>query len=117
MTIDPYTNNTYWTSVVSEINSQMPGLVDAIHLQTYAGGAGNSPCVNWDFGGVPVYPGLSDDHHAPPFVTPDQAEAKLKTWHEQCGITGAWLWIFDQIAGTDLPRQYAHAMINGVQGQ
>jgi hypothetical protein len=116
VTIDPYTNNSYWTSLVSGINSQMPGLVDGVHLQTYAGGAGNNPCVNWDFGDVPVFPGLSDDHHAPPFVTPDQAKAKLEGWHTQCAITGAWLWIFDQIAGTTLPKQYAHAMIQGVGG-
>jgi hypothetical protein len=117
VTMDPYTNASYWTSVVSQINSQMPGLVDGIHLQTYAGGAGNSPCSGWDFGGVPVFPGLSDDHHAPPFVTPDQAETKLKGWHTQCGIVGAWLWIFDQIAGTDQVKQYAVDMTKGVEGE
>lgn len=117
VTIDPYTNNTYWQSLVAAINGQMPGLVDGVHLQTYAGGIGNSPCSSaWNFGSVPVYPGLSDDHGAPPFMTPAQAEAKLKSWHDACGITGAWLWIFDQIAGTDLPRQYAHAMTRGVNG-
>ena len=116
VTMNPYTNNSYWTSVVSQINGQMPGLVDGIHLQTFAGGSGNSPCTNWNFGDVPVFPGLSDQTSAPPHVTPAQAEAKLKAWHDQCGITGAWLWIFDQIAGTDLPKQYAHAMIRGVSG-
>jgi hypothetical protein len=114
VTINPYTNNNYWTSVVSQINSQTPGLVDGVHLQTFAGGAGNSPCSNWDFGSVPVFPGLSDQQAAPPFSTPAQAEAKLKGWHSQCGITGAWLWIFDQIAGTGLPREYARAMNKGV---
>lgn len=115
VTIDPYTNNTYWKSVVSDINSQMPGVVDGVHLQTYAGGAGNNPCSStWDFGDVPVLPGLSDDHSAPPYLTPQQAKAKLKTWHASCGITGAWLWIFDQIAGTDLPKKYARAMTKGV---
>ena len=74
MTINPYTNNSYWTSLVSSINTQMPGLVDAMHLQTFAGGAGNNPCVNWDFGDVPVYPGLSDDHSAPPYSSPTLAE-------------------------------------------
>jgi hypothetical protein len=116
VTMNPYTNTSYWTSVVSQINSQMPGLVDGIHLQTFAGGAGNSPCSGWDFGDVPVFPGLSDQRSAPPYVTPDQAETKLKDWHAQCGITGAWLWIFDQIAGTNLPRQYAQAMTRGVNG-
>jgi len=32
----------------------------------------------------------------------------------ECAINGAWLWIFDQITGTDLPRQYACAMTKGV---
>jgi hypothetical protein len=116
VTMNPYTNNSYWISVVSQINSQMPGLVDGIHLQTFAGGSGNSPCSNWNFGDVPVFPGLSDQHSAPPYLTPDQAEAKLKGWHTQCAITGAWLWIFDQIAGTKLPKQYAKAMTAGVNG-
>jgi hypothetical protein len=115
VTINPYTNNTYWKSVVSGINGQMPGVVDGVHLQTYAGGAGNNPCSStWDFGDVPVLPGLSDQHSAPPYLTPQQAKDKLKTWHATCGITGAWLWIFDEIAGTKLPKQYARAMTKGV---
>jgi hypothetical protein len=114
VTINPYTNNSYWTSVVSEINTQAPGLVDAVHLQTFAGGAGNSPCTGWDFGGVPVYPGLSDQPSAPPYSTPKTARERLANWHSQCGITGGWLWIFDQIKGTKLPRRYAHAMTRGV---
>ncbi len=117
VTINPYINNSYWTSVVSQINGQVPGLVHAVHLQNFAGGSGNSPCSGWDFGDVPVFPGLSDQTSAPPFVTPAEAEAKLKSWHAQCGITGGWLWIFDQIAGTDLPKQYAHDMTKGVSGK
>ena len=116
VTINPYTNNSYWTSLVANINSQMPGLVDGVHLENYAGGAGNNPCVNWDFGDVPVFPGLSDQPAAPPYSSPKQAKEKLANWHAQCGITGGWLWIFDQIAGTDLPRKYAHAMARGVSG-
>ena len=114
VTINPYTNNSYWISVVSQINGQSPGLVDAVHLQTFAGGAGNTPCSGWDFGGVPVYPGLSDQTSAPPYSTPKTARERLANWHSQCGITGAWLWIFDQIKGTKLPRRYAHAMTRGV---
>jgi hypothetical protein len=117
VTINPYTNNSYWTSLVSGINSQMPGLVDGVHLQTYSGGAGNNPCTNWDFGGVPVFPGLSDQHGAPPYSSPAQAQTRLKAWHDQCGITGAWLWIYDEIDGTDLVKQYARAMRRGVNGK
>ena len=116
VTMNPYTNNSYWISVVSAINSQLAGTVDGIHLQTFAGGEGNSPCSGWDFGSVPVYPGLSDQTSAPPYKSPTAAEAALASWHTQCGITGGWLWIFDQIAGTKQVKQYGVDMTAGVGG-
>src|SRR5580700_11896487 len=76
---DPYTNNSYWISVVSQINSQLPGTVDGVHLQAYAGGQGNSPCsTEWNFGGVPVFPGLWDKND-----TPAQVETIMSGWHNQ----------------------------------
>ena len=114
--MDPYTNASYWTSVVSQINTQLPGTVDGIHLQTYAGGEGNNPCSGWNFGTVPVYPGLSDQTSAPPYKSPTAAEAALAAWHTQCGVSGGWLWIFDQIAGTKQVSQYGHDMTKGVGG-
>lgn len=117
VTMDPYTNSNYWTSVVSQINKKRAGTVDGIHLQTYAGGEGNSPCsASWNFGTVPVYPGVSDQPSAPPDLTPAEAKTAMKNWHTQCGITGGWLWIFDQIAGTNLVRKYARAITSGVGG-
>lgn len=118
VTMNPYTNASYWTSVVSQINDQNPGLVDGIHLQTFAGGAGNSPCDSeWNFGDVPVFPGLSDQTSAPPYSDPQQAKQRLHAWDQQCGISGAWLWIFDQIKGTKAVKQYARAMNKGVSGK
>jgi hypothetical protein len=117
VTMDPYTDSGFWTDVVSKINKKRAGTVDAIHLQTYAGGEGNSPCSgNWNFGSVPVYPGVSDQRSAPPDLTPAEVKMAMKQWHMQCGITGGWLWIFDQIAGTKLVRKYAHAITSGVGG-
>lgn len=117
VTMNPYTNSTYWQSVVTQINTDVPGLVDGIHLQTFAGGDGNSPCSStWNFGSVPVFPGLSDQPSAPPYESPSAAESELASWHSQCGITGAWLWIFDQIQGTKQVKQYAQDMIAGVTG-
>ena len=116
VTMNPYTNSSYWTSVVSQINTALTGTVDGIHLQTFAGGDGNSPCSGWDFGSVPVYPGISDQTSAPPYLTPAATEAAMKNWHTQCGITGGWVWIFDQIAGTKQVKQYAHAITAGVGG-
>src|SRR5580698_3000556 len=113
VTMNPYTNSAYWTSVVSQINDKRAGTVDGVHLQTFAGGDGNSPCSGWNFGSVPVYPGISDQSSAPPDLTPAAAKAAMKNWHSQCGITGGWVWIFDQIAGTSLVRKYAHAITKG----
>ena len=117
VTMDPYTNASYWTSVVSDINNDRAGTVDGIHLETYAGGEGNSPCaMEWNFGSVPVFPGVSDQPSAPPYLTPPEAKAAMKQWRKECGITGGWLWIFDQIAGTKAVHQYARAITKGVGG-
>lgn len=92
--VDPYTNASYWTSLVSTINNDSPGTVDGVHLQTYSGGSGNSPCSGWNFGSVPVFPGVWDADDTPP-----QAESQISSWHSQCGIVGAFLWLYDDIAG------------------
>ncbi|MGD0164046.1 MAG: hypothetical protein ABSB39_16370 [Candidatus Sulfotelmatobacter sp.] len=108
---DPFDNNTYWTNVVSQINSQLPGTVDGIHLQAYAGGSGNSPCVGWNFGSVPVFPGLWDQDD-----TPSQVESIMSGWHSQCGITGGFMWLYDDFVGTGLAAQYASAINTAVGG-
>ena len=116
VTINPYTNNSYWISLVAAINKKLAGTVDGVHLQTFAGGEGNTPCSGWNFGSVPVFPGISDQSSAPPYLNPAQTEAAMQGWHKQCGITGGWVWIFDQIAGTSQVKKYAHAINTGVSG-
>ncbi len=116
VTINPYTNNDYWISLVAKINKQTSGLVDGVHLQTFAGGEGNDPCQGWDFGNVPVYPGISDQSSAPPQLSPEQTKTRIHSWHTACGITGGWVWIFDQIAGTSQVPKYAKAIIAGIGG-
>jgi hypothetical protein len=114
--VDPYTNASYWTSVVSQINAASPGTVDGVHLQTYSGGSGNSPCSGWNFGTVPVFPGVWDANDTPP-----QAQSAISSWHSQCGITGAFLWLYDDIAGKTYNGQnetaaYASALNAGLGG-
>jgi hypothetical protein len=94
---DAYTNASYWTSVVSQINSQRAGTVDGVHLQAYAGGAGNSPCSGWNFGGIPVYPGIGDSSIGGDSVP--GAQSKFANWTAQCSITGGFLWLYDDVAG------------------
>lgn len=115
---DAYTNASYWTSVVSQINQQRPGTVDGVHLQAYSGGAGNNPCSStWNFGGVPVYPGIADP--AAGGVSVAGAQSAVSNWEGQCGITGAFLWLYDDVAGktsngTSLSAAYANAINTGL---
>jgi hypothetical protein len=106
---DPYVNNSYWINLVSQINTQLPGTVDGVHLQAYAGGQGNSPCVGWNFGNVPVFPGLWDANY-----TPAQVQSIMTAWHNQCGIIGGFMWLYDDFVGTGLAAQYAAAINTAV---
>lgn len=114
VTMSPYTNSAFWRSVVSNINSQRPGTVDGIHLQAYAGGAGNNPCSGWDFGSVPVFPGLWDAED-----TPSEVQTKIDNWKNQCGIIGGFFWLYDDVVGQTYNGQnatqaYASAINNGL---
>ncbi len=102
---DAYDMNSYWTSVVSEINSELPGTVDSVHLQAYAGGAGNNPCAGWNFGSVPVYPGLWDH-----VDTPKEVQSKIAAWHKQCDISGGFMWLYDDFVGNGEAAKYAQAI-------
>lgn len=106
---DAFDDSSYWTNVVSQINSQFPGTVDGVHLQAYAGGSGNNPCVGWNFGTVPVFPGLWDLND-----TPSQVQSTMSDWHSQCGIVGGFMWLYDDFVGNGLAAQYASAINNAV---
>jgi len=114
VTMSPYEHANYWAAVVAGINAQRPGTVDAIHLQAYSGGARNSPCTGWNFGKVPVYAGLWDAD-----LTPREMQARLQDWKAQCGITGGFFWLYDDIAGKTIDGRnataaYADAIKNAV---
>src|SRR5580704_16330854 len=106
---DAFDDSGYWTNVVSQINGQLPGTVDGVHLQAYAGGSGNNPCVGWNFGTVPVFPGLWDLND-----TPAEVQTIMSGWHAQCGIIGGFMWLYDDFVGTGLAAQYAAAINNAV---
>ena len=106
---DAFDDASYWTNVVSSINAQLPGTADGVHLQAYAGGAGNNPCVGWNFGTVPVFPGLWDQYD-----TPSQVQTTMSGWHSQCGILGGFMWLYDDFVGTGEAAQYASAINNAV---
>jgi hypothetical protein len=101
----PYTNASFWTSVASQVNSQRPGTIDTIHLQCYDGGGGNDPC-SWDFGDIPVYPGVWNRDSA------STVQSKMTNWRQECGVSGGWMWLYDQFIGN--ASSYANAINNGI---
>ncbi len=109
VTPDAFDDNTYWENVVTQINSQLLGTVDGVHLQAYAGGGGNNPCVGWNFGAVPVWPGLWDHDD-----TPSQVQSIMTGWNSQCGINGGFMWLYDDFVGNGLAAQYASAINDAV---
>ncbi|HEY1679114.1 MAG TPA: hypothetical protein VGG04_15465 [Candidatus Sulfotelmatobacter sp.] len=106
---DAFDQSSYWTNVVTQINSQLAGTVDGVHLQAYAGGGGNNPCEGWNFGAVPVFPGLWDQDD-----TPSQVQSVMTGWHSQCGIIGGFMWLYDDFVGNGLAAQYAAAINTAV---
>ncbi|GAB3459360.1 hypothetical protein GCM10027321_16840 [Massilia terrae] len=83
-------------------------------MQAYSGGAGNSPCSGWNFGSLPVFPGLWDSNYTPPGM-----QTQMQNWRNQCGITGGFLWLYDDIVGQTYNGQnktqaYASAINNGL---
>jgi hypothetical protein len=107
---DAFDMASYWQSVVSGINKKRPGTVDGVHLQAYAGGRGNNPCSGWNFGKVPVFPGVWDHDY-----TPSQVQSVMRGWHKQCGIVGGFMWIYDDFVRNGLAKKYATAINKGVK--
>jgi hypothetical protein len=105
----PYTNSNFWTNVASQVNTQRPGTIDQVHLQCYAGGGGNNPCSGWNFGSIPVHPGLWDIDY-----TPSGVQSKIAGWKNACGITGGWMWLYDDFVNNGKAAQYATAIKNGL---
>jgi hypothetical protein len=102
ITLCPYTNSTFWTSVFNQTNTQRPGLVDRVLLQVYAGGASNNP-VTWSgyFGGLQVEPGLWSRHatNCATGDTPASVRTKMTNWRNSVG--GGWMWLLDDMLACD----------------
>ena len=108
--LDPYTYSSFWTEVASQVNRERPGIIDGVHLQCYAGGEGNSPCSDWDFGTVPVYAGVWDAD-----LTPTEVQSQMASWRKTCGLNGGWMWLYDDFYGTAKTAQYGAAIFNALK--
>ena len=90
-TIAPYTNKSFWESVVGKINQAVPNSVDRVYLQTYDGGAYNDP-NDWNvFGEIPMFVGYnceSSDNLA-------EMEKRMVRWKVSSDVSGGFLWNYN----------------------
>lgn len=116
-TIVPYTNQSYWAQLKSDLGSSM----DRVYLQDYAGGTGNSPAQWSQALGITVMPGLwsKNGPGCSSGDSPSQVQKQMAAWKRSAHITGGFMWLYDDIRqchrhGT--AYDYAHAILNGLNG-
>jgi hypothetical protein len=42
-------------------------------------------------------------------------ETVMRKWHNECGIVGGFMWIYDDFVGNGLAKKYAGAINKGVK--
>ncbi|MBN2842235.1 MAG: hypothetical protein JXM68_04045, partial [Sedimentisphaerales bacterium] len=121
VTLCPYNNSWYWSSVFSQTNAARPGTIDRVDLQCYAGGGGNNPGT-WNnyFGGLKVTPGLWCFHYENGVATgtvPSSVQSKMTSWNNSYNIAGGFMWLLDNMLdnqGTYPVAAYAAAINNAL---
>lgn len=93
-TIAPYTNKTFWKSMVEQINAEKPGTCEMVYLQTYGGGSNNNP-DDWDvFGGLPMYVGFDCESSS----DLNSMVTKFTNWKNSTSAVGGFLWNYNSEA-------------------
>lgn len=88
-TIAPYTNKSFWQSLVNNVNGQRPGAIDRIDLQCYDGGAGNNP-NDWVLSpDIPMHAGMLH------FNSTATIKTQMNYWKENTPIKGGFLWVYN----------------------
>jgi PKD repeat protein len=117
ITFAPYTNQSFWKGVKDNLGAS----VDRIYLQVYDGGAGNNPAT-WNTAmGMTVMPGLWTKHGSGCSAgdSPTQVNTRMAGWKTSAGISGGFLWLYDDIQACwaqGTTAQYAAAINNALSG-
>ena len=93
-TTAPYTYQSFWAQVASELNEKAPGLQDTQFVQCYDGGSGNDPGQWQQAVGVRTIPLLWVTNKSKPYdgSTPQEMQTQFSGWKSSEGITGGGLW-------------------------
>lgn len=101
ITFAPYTNRNFWVSLKTNLGTA----VDRIYLQDYSGGTGNDPKSWSDALGMAVQPGLWSRHgdSCTQGDDPASVKAQMSAWRQTAGITGGFMWLYDDIQKCTAP--------------
>lgn len=88
-TVAPYTNKTFWRTLVENLNTSRPSACDRVLVQCYDGGAYNNP-ADWQLGGLPIHAGRTN-------YQSDMATsvAQMQRWHDAAGVVGGFVWVYN----------------------
>jgi hypothetical protein len=115
ITFAPYTQQSYWRS----LKDALAGKVDTIYLQMYDGGALNDAGSWSNAMGMIVNPGLWSLHGSGCLQgdAPATVQARMSTWRTTVGITGGFMWLYDDMQACSAKAstaQYAQAINTAV---
>ena len=88
-TVAPYTNKSYWQSLVSTLNQNRSHACDRVLIQCYDGGAYNNPS-DWKLSGLPVHAGRTNYQS-----DMDTSISQMQSWHDGNGVSGGFLWVYN----------------------
>lgn len=88
-TVAPYTNKSFWQSLVNGLNRNRTGSCDRVLIQCYDGGANNNPS-DWHLGNLPVHAGRTN-------YQTDMATSvsQMQTWRDNNGVVGGFVWVYN----------------------
>ncbi len=122
VSICPYTNTSYWVALVKGINRAAAGTADAVYLQCYDGGAGNSPS-SWNSSfkatGLKMVPGMWAIHGSECNAgsTASEVQTQMTAWAKTTSLAGGFVYNGNEMVGCPsggTPAQYAAAIKAGL---
>lgn len=87
--VAPYTNKSFWQSLITQLNEAKPGACDRVLIQCYDGGASNNPS-NWHFGDIPLLAGRTNYQ-----TDMETSLAQMQTWHDNANVVGGFVWVYN----------------------
>lgn len=87
--VAPYTNKSFWQSLVTQLNEAKPGACDRVLIQCYDGGASNNP-ANWHIGDIPLLAGRTNYQ-----TDMETSLAQMQTWRDNANVVGGFVWVYN----------------------